>query len=122
MSLFDQMDFLSLPNAVSAKAILLSISFVVSKLLNDINAYIHVKEKIHLLAATTNEYDEPEENVFKNNAPFRSEIMIQPNNNNLDYLIDPTLRNINRLFLLSLKNDNDDPTRNSFEEYYMSLV
>ena len=123
MSLFDQMDFLSLPNAVSAKAILLSISFVVSKLLNNINAYILVKEEIHLLADTLNEYDEPEENVaFKNNASFIFEIMTQPNNNNLDYLIDPTLRNINRSFLLSLKNDNDDPTRNSFEEYYMSLV
>ena len=33
-----------------------------------------------------------------------------------------TLRNINRLFVLSFKNGNDDPTRDSFEKYYMPLV
>ena len=26
------------------------------------------------------------------------------------------------MFVLSFKNDNDDPTRNSFDEYYMPLV
>ena len=31
---------------------------------------------------------------------YRSEITAQPKNNNLDYLIDPTFRNINRLFVL----------------------
>ena len=30
---------------------------------------------------------------------YRSEITIQPKNNNLDYLIHPTFRNINRLFV-----------------------
>ena len=48
--------------------------------------------------------------------------MTQPKKNNLDYLIDPTFRNINRLFVLSLKNGNGDPTRNSFEKCYMPLV
>ena len=38
-----------------------------------------------------------------------SEITTQTNNNNLAYLIDPTFRNINRLFLLSLRNGNNDP-------------
>ena len=52
---------------------------------------------------------------------YRSEI-IQPKNNNLDYLNDPTFRNINRLFALSFKNGNDDPTRDSFVEYYMPLA
>ena len=37
-------------------------------------------------------------------------------------MIDPTLRNINTLFVLSFKNGNNDPTRNSFDKYYMSLV
>ena len=32
---------------------------------------------------------------------YRSEITTQPRNNNLDYLIDPKFRNINRLFVLS---------------------
>ena len=52
----------------------------------------------------------------------RSEIATQTKNNNLDYLIDPPLRNINRLFLLSFKNGDDGPTRYSFDEYYISLV
>ena len=53
---------------------------------------------------------------------YRSEITSQPKNNNSDYLIDPTFRNINRLFVLSFKNVNNDPTRDSFDKYYMSLV
>ena len=53
---------------------------------------------------------------------YRSEITTQPKNNNLNYLIDPTFRNINRLFVLSFKNCNDDPTRNSFDNYYIPLV
>ena len=31
-------------------------------------------------------------------------------------------RNINRLFVVLFKNGNDDPTRNSFNKYYMLLV
>ena len=53
---------------------------------------------------------------------YRSEITTQPKNNNLDYLIDPTFRNINRLFALSFKNSSNDPTRYSFDKYYMPLV
>ena len=37
-------------------------------------------------------------------------------------MIDSTFRNIDILFVLSLKNGNKNPTRNSFDEYYMSLV
>ena len=40
----------------------------------------------------------------------------------MDYLIDPTFRNINRLFVLSFKNGDDDPTRNSFDKYYLPIV
>ena len=53
---------------------------------------------------------------------YRSEITIQLKNNNLDYLIDPTFSNINRLFLFLFKNGTDDPTRDSLEEYYIPLV
>ena len=48
---------------------------------------------------------------------YRSEITTQPKNNNLDYLIDPTFRNINRLFALLFKNSSNDPTRYSFDKY-----
>ena len=37
---------------------------------------------------------------------YRSEITSQTKNNNLDYLIDSTFRNINRLFVFSFKNGN----------------
>ena len=30
--------------------------------------------------------------------------------------------NINRLFVLSFRKDNNDPPRNSFDKYYMPLV
>ena len=53
---------------------------------------------------------------------YRSEITTQTNSNNLDYLIDPNFRTINRLFVISFKTGNNDPTRNSFDEYYISLV
>ena len=52
----------------------------------------------------------------------KSEITTHPKNNNLDYLIDPTFKNINRLFAFSFKNSNNDPTRDSFEKYYLPLV
>ena len=42
--------------------------------------------------------------------------------NNLDYLIDPIFRNVNRLFVLASKNGDNDPTRNYFNKYYMPLV
>ena len=50
---------------------------------------------------------------------YRSEITEQPKSNNLDYVIDPTLRNINRLFVPSFKNCDSDPTRNLFDNYYI---
>ena len=53
---------------------------------------------------------------------YRSEIATQPKNNNLNCLIDPTFRNINRLFVLSFKKGIDNPTRNSFDEYCMPLA
>ena len=53
---------------------------------------------------------------------YRSEITAQPKNNDLDYLIGPTFKNINRLFVFSFKNGNNDPTRDSFDKYYMPLI
>ena len=54
---------------------------------------------------------------------YRSEVTTQSKNSNLiDYMIDPTFRNINSLFVLWFKNGGNDPTRNSFDKYYMPLV
>ena len=50
---------------------------------------------------------------------YRSEMSNQTKNNNLNYLTDPTFTNVNRLFVLSVK-DNDD--RDSFSKYYVPKV
>ena len=50
----------------------------------------------------------------------RPKITTQPKDNNLDYLIETTFANINRLFVFN--NDNDDPKGNSFDKYCMLLV
>ena len=42
--------------------------------------------------------------------------------NNQIIIIDPTFRNINRFFVLSFKDGDNDPTGDSFEKYYMSLI
>ena len=53
---------------------------------------------------------------------YRFEITKQPKNNNLEHLVDIIFRNINRLFVFSFKNGNNDPARDSFGKYYMTLV
>ena len=52
---------------------------------------------------------------------YRSEITTQTKNSNLDDLINPTFRNIHRLFMFSFKKGSNGPTRNHFDEYYMPL-
>ena len=52
---------------------------------------------------------------------------IQPQNNNLNYLIDPTFTNVNRLFVLSFQriageNNTTKDYRNSFSHYYVPNV
>ena len=52
----------------------------------------------------------------------KSEITVQTKSNNLDYLIDPTFRSIDRLFVLSFKNGEGNPSMDSPYKYYMLLV
>ena len=51
---------------------------------------------------------------------------IQNNNNNLNYLIDPTFTNVNRLFVLSFERIEEDNIkkdyRDSFSHYYVPNV
>ena len=44
---------------------------------------------------------------------------IQPQNNNLNYLIDPTFTNVNKLFVLSFSRNNNTVNRDSFSDYYV---
>ena len=50
---------------------------------------------------------------------YRSEMTNQTKNNNLNYLIDPTFTKVNRLFILSFKNEED---RTSFSKYCVPNV
>ena len=47
---------------------------------------------------------------------------IQPQNNNLNYLIDPRDTNVNRLFVLPFTRNNADDNRDSFSHYYVPDV
>ena len=47
---------------------------------------------------------------------YRSEMSNQTKNNNLNYLIDPTFTNVNRLFVLTFENEDD---RTSFSKYHV---
>ena len=57
---------------------------------------------------------------------YRSQMTIQPQNNNLNYLIDPTFTNVNRLFVLSFErieeNNVKKDYRDSFSHYYVPKV
>ena len=47
---------------------------------------------------------------------YRSEMSNQTKNNNLNFLMDPTFTNVNRLSVLLCENEND---RTSFSKYYV---
>ena len=47
---------------------------------------------------------------------------IQSQNSNLNYLIDLTFTNINRLFVLSFSRNNEGDRRDSFSNYYVPNV
>ena len=55
---------------------------------------------------------------------YKSQITTEPPNNNLNYLIDPTVANVNRLFVLSFQriagdNNTTKDYRDSFSRYYL---
>ena len=47
---------------------------------------------------------------------------VQPQNNSLNYLIDPTFTNVIRLFVLSFARTNVADNRDSFSGYYLPSV
>ena len=57
---------------------------------------------------------------------YRSQMTIQSNNNNLNYLVDPTFTKVNRLFVLSFdrieENNFKKDHRDSFSRYYVPHV
>ena len=53
---------------------------------------------------------------------YRSRMTVQPQNNNLTYLIDPTFTNVNRLFVLSFARNIIGDDRDSFSDYCVPNV
>ena len=53
---------------------------------------------------------------------YRSQMSIQPQNNNLNYLIDSTFTSVNRLFVLSFSRNNNTDSRYYFSNYYVPKV
>ena len=53
---------------------------------------------------------------------YRPQMSIQPPNNNLNYLIDPTFPNVNRLSVLSFPINNNTDSRYSFSSYFVPKV
>ena len=53
---------------------------------------------------------------------YRSQMTIQSQNNNLNYLIDPTFTNVNRSFVLPFTRDNVGDNRGSFSDHYLPKV
>ena len=53
---------------------------------------------------------------------YRSQMIIQPQNNNFNYLIDPTFTNANRLFVWSFPRNNNTDSRYSYSNYYVPKV
>ena len=57
---------------------------------------------------------------------YRSQMTVQSNNNNLNYLIDPTFTKVNRLFVLSFErieeNNVKKDHRDSFSRYHVPNI
>ena len=53
---------------------------------------------------------------------YRSQMTVQPQNNYLNYLIDPTFTNVNRLFVLSFARTNSGDNRYIFSDYYVPNI
>ena len=53
---------------------------------------------------------------------YKSQISVQPQNNNLNYLTDPTFTNVNRLFVLPFPRSNNTDSRYSYSNYHVPKV
>ena len=53
---------------------------------------------------------------------YRSQMIIQSQNNNLNSLIDPTFTNVNRLFVFSFSGNNAGDNSDSFSDYFVPNV
>ena len=82
--------------------------------IRDTKLYVPV---VGLSAENDNKLLEQSRTIKQNK--YRSEISNQTKNNNLNYLIDPTFTNVNRLFVFSFENETDGTY---FSKYYVPKV
>ena len=104
---------------------------VVRKIHDPENAIFEIKDtKLYVAVATVSKENDMKlleqlksgfKIAFKWNK-YRSQITIQPQNNNLNYLIDPTFINVDRLFVLSFARNAKGDNRDSFSHYYVPNV
>ena len=95
--------------------------------ITDTKLYVPV---VTLSAKDDNNFLEQLKSVFKRSIKwnkYRSEMAVQTNNSNLNYLIDPTFTKINRLFVLSFERiageiNTTKDHRDSFSNYYVPNV
>ena len=105
---------------------------IVRKIDNPKNAIFETKDtKLHVPVVTLSkkkndtEFLEQLKTGFKRTkklSKYRSQLTIQPQNNNLNYLIDPTLITVNRLFVLSFAINAERDNKDSFSDYYVRNV
>ena len=95
--------------------------------ITDTKLYVPV---VTLSAKDDNNFLEQLKSVFKRSIKwnkYRSEMAVQTNNSNLNYLIGPTFTKINRLFVLSFERiageiNTTKDHRDSFSNYYVPNV
>ena len=83
--------------------------------------------KLYVLVVTLQEkyenklYEELKTGIYMDfeRTRYRSQVINQPATNNSNFLIDPTFNNVNRLFVLAFRNEED---RKSFSKYYTPNV
>ena len=53
---------------------------------------------------------------------YQSQMSVQSNNNNLNYLIDPTFTNVNRLFVLSFERIEEDNIKKNYGDFFQIIM
>ena len=89
--------------------------------ITDCKLYVPV---VTLSAENNNKFLEQLKTGFKRTITWnkcKSQMSKQTEKNNLNYLIDPRFTNVNRLFVLLFKNEDED-VRTSFKKYYLRSV
>ena len=104
------------------------LNWIIHKIDNPKNAIFEIKDtRLHVSVVTLSKENDTKlleqlKSGFKKTIKwnkYRLQMTIQPQNNNWNYLIDPTFINVNRLFVLSFAINAEGDNRDSFSHYYV---